>query len=261
MELGHREHCNSADRYAVGDFGNRGSGNLPHAMTESDPEVQTAIEVTSYDELVRTVKERRAQLVRMAQRMTRSREDAEDVVQESVLKAFNGLSRFRGEARMDTWVRAIVVNTARSWLRSQRGRMHVPLDPGYYEDQGLPQPNIPHPGKSPEESCDERELNKLLLIEIGSLRAVYGKPIQMCHLEEHSYVEAAQALHLNVATLKARLFRGRALLKRRFAGHARSRKSSPRSASPTGVSRELIVCAKLNAGIWKSKTSQAGDAQ
>jgi RNA polymerase sigma-70 factor (ECF subfamily) len=197
----------------------------------------------------------------MAQRMTRSREDAEDIVQESVLKAITNLSRFRGEARMETWVSAIVVNTARTWLRSQRSHIHIPLDNPYYEDRDLPQPFLSHPGKSPEECCDERELNRLLLAEIAGLRTIYGQPIQMCHLEEHSYVEAAHALNLNVAALKARLFRGRALLKRRVAGHARSPKASTRSDLPAGLSREKTVCTVGNAGIWKSRASQVGDAK
>jgi RNA polymerase sigma-70 factor (ECF subfamily) len=162
---------------------------------------------------------------------------------------------------MDTWLSAIVVNTARSWLRSQRSHIHVPLDPGYYEDHDLPQLNIPHPGKSPEECCDERELNRLLLREIEHLRTIYGRPIEMCLLQERSYVEAAQALHLNVTTLKARLFRGRALLKRRFAGHARPRKSSTRLASHNECSREAIFCTKGNPRVFKSQTSQVGDAE
>ena len=252
MELGHREHCDSTEEYAPGDFGICGLQNLPQAMTESDPEVQPAPKATSHDELVCIVKERRAQLVRVAQRMTRSREDAEDVVQESVLKAFNGLSRFRGEARMDTWVRAIVVNTARTWLRSQRGHVQVPLEPACFEGREQLQQNIPHPGKSPEEFCNDRELNGLLLAEIKRLRAIYGSPIQMCDLEENSYAETAHALHLKVATVKARLFRGRALLRRRFARHAWSHKPSTQSASSTGSSCEPVVCIERNVGVRES---------
>jgi RNA polymerase sigma-70 factor (ECF subfamily) len=169
------------------------------------------------------VAERRAQLVGLAQRITLSRQDAEDVVQESALLGLRNLSGYRGEARLDTWLHAIVLNTARSWRRSRGRHVHVPLELESSSEPESVRWNFPHPGKSPEESCSEQHMRALLLAEIASLEPMYRRPIQFCDLEERSYRDAAAALNLNLCTLKARLFRGRAVLRRKLRHLARTR--------------------------------------
>lgn len=187
----------------------RNAGIPPQPLAQED----------SFSDLVRTVEQRRTQLVRVAQRMTRCQEDAEDVVQDSVLKALANLSTFRGDSRLDTWLHAIVVNTARSRLRSQCGRVYIPIESDDESERDSARIELPHPGKDPEEFCSTYELQRLLLAEIASLDPIYGTLIRMCDLDQRSYRETAQALHLNIATVKARLFRGRALLRRKLRRH------------------------------------------
>ncbi|HTW50027.1 MAG TPA: RNA polymerase sigma factor [Acidobacteriaceae bacterium] len=172
----------------------------------------------------RTVDQRRAWFIRVAQRISLSRQDAEDIVQESVLRAFEHLSSFRGESRMETWLYTIVVNTARTWLRSRGSRVFIPLESDGPWDRDVPALDLPHPGKSPEESCSDRQLHRLLLAEIQSLDPMYRLPIRACDLEERSYCEAAAALSIKSSTLKARLFHGRAMLKRRLRHDDRGRR-------------------------------------
>ena len=172
----------------------------------------------------RTVVQRRAYFLRVAQRISLSHQDAEDIVQESVLRAFHNLPNFRGESRMDTWLHAIVVNTARNWLRNRGNRVFVPFESDGLGDNDGPYLDLPHPGKSPEEFCSERHLRRILLAEIQSLDPMYQRPIQACDLDECSYREAAATLNLSICTLKARLFRGRATLKRKMRRLDRARK-------------------------------------
>jgi RNA polymerase sigma-70 factor, ECF subfamily len=194
--------------------------------TASDPELHSTVEGDRYAALTRTLELRHGQLLRLALRVTRCHEDAEDVVQESVVKALTNLSRFRGESRLDTWLHAIVLNTARTWLRSRRGHVHVPLESAGYNDHDIAKLDFPHPGKSPEEHCCDHELHRLLLAEVGGLDPIYKRPIQMRDLDEHSYRETAEILQLNLSTVKARIFRGRALLKRRLFQRAPKRRRS-----------------------------------
>jgi len=163
----------------------------------------------------RTIVQRRAYFLRVAQRISLSQQDAEDIVQEAILRAYDSLPGFRGESRMDTWIHAIVVNTARNWLRSRGHRVFIPFEADGDPGTGL-SVDLPHPGKSPEELCSDRHLRRLLLDEIRSLAPMYRWPIQVCDLEERSYREAAATLNLSICTLKARLFRGRATLRRRL---------------------------------------------
>jgi len=212
------------------------------ATTASDLELHSTVEVDRYAALARTLELRHAQLVRLGLRMRLSPEDAEDVVQESAVKALTNLSRFRGESRMDTWLHAIVMNTARTWLRSRRAHVHVPLESPGHNDHDVAKLDFPHPGKNPEEHCGDHELHRLLLAEVGGLDPIYKTPIQIRYLDEHSYCETAEILQLNLSTVKARIFRGRALLKRRLLQPVARRRQSAETALRTRSKRKKEVC-------------------
>jgi RNA polymerase sigma-70 factor (ECF subfamily) len=191
----------------------------------SDPQLSLYLtpESDRYAVFTRAVVQRHAYFIRVAQRISLSRQDAEDIVQESVLRAFHCLSSFRGESRIDTWIHTIVVNTARTWLRRRGGRTFVSLESEGRSDRDGQRLDFPHPGKSPEESCSDHYLHRLLLAEIQSLDPMYRGPIEACDLEGRSYSEAAAALNIKLSTLKARLFHGRTTLRRKLRGIYRKR--------------------------------------
>ena len=218
----------------------------PRPLSSSFPLVEPELRAA----FVVALERRRPQLERLALRMMRCQEDAEDVVQESVLKALRFLPRFRGDSRIDTWLHAIVVNTARDWLRLRRQRAQISLETESEEWDNVLALDLPHPGESPEESCSRRELVRLLEQEIRRLDPVYRMPIRLCDLDGRSYREAAVMLKLTGPAMKARLFRARILLKNRLSrhsdlggfptpkarrGHSRTRKSRyPETALPEG---------------------------
>jgi len=72
--------------------------------------------------------QRRAQLLWLAQRITHDRDEAEDVVQEALLRAFKNLPQFRGESQIGTWLCVIVKNMGREWLRNQKGRQFLSME-------------------------------------------------------------------------------------------------------------------------------------
>jgi RNA polymerase sigma factor (sigma-70 family) len=156
----------------------------------------------------------RAQLLWLAQRITPLREEAEDIVQDALLKAFRSLAQFRGEAKMSTWLRAIVQNTARDWLRNQKGRVQLPLEQMNPADGTTMAFDFPHPAESPEERCERKELEWILRSELKKLNSVSRRAIQLCVLEEFSHRAAARTLNISVITVKSRVFSGKQRLKR-----------------------------------------------
>jgi RNA polymerase sigma-70 factor, ECF subfamily len=171
----------------------------------------------SDEKLVRftqTAEKHRAQLLWLAQRITPQREEAEDIVQEALLKAFRNLAQFRGDAQMSTWLRAIVQNTARDWLRNQKGRVHLPLEQTRPNEGSTILFDFPHPAESPEEGCERRELEQILRREIKKLNSVSRRALQLCILEEFSHRAAARALNISVITVKSRVYSGKQRLKR-----------------------------------------------
>lgn len=166
------------------------------------------------DLLALVSEQRRAQLLWDAQCVTRSSEDAEDIVQEALLRAWRSLQQFRGDAQISTWLRAIVRNTAREWLRNRGSRINIPIGPVRAEEDELPLLELTDSRPGPEEVCARREMERFLHAEIKTLTLISRQAIELCALEEQSLRDAAQAMNVNVVTIKSRLFRGRQLLHR-----------------------------------------------
>jgi RNA polymerase sigma-70 factor (ECF subfamily) len=168
---------------------------------------------------VEAAQQQRAQLLWLAQRVTPQREEAEDIVQEALLKAFRNLEQFRGEAQMSTWLRAIVQNTARDWLRNRKGRVYLSLEQTHPAEGGSLLFDFPHPAENPEERCAREEVEWLLRSEIDKMSSVSRRAIQLCVLEELSHHAAANALNINVITVKSRVYSGKQRLKRAVCTH------------------------------------------
>jgi len=166
------------------------------------------------DAFVETAQQHRAHLLWVAQRITPQREEAEDIVQEALLKAFRNLAHFRGDAQMSTWLRAIVQNTARDWLRSQKGRVLLPLEQDQQSEGNSMVFDPPHPAENPEERCERKELETILRTEIERLSPISRRALQLCVLEELPHRSAASTLNVSVITIKSRVFSGKQRLKR-----------------------------------------------
>src|SRR5579863_9842074 len=102
---------------------------------------------------LRIAEDRRGQLLWMAQKMTTNPEDAEEIVQEALLRAFKHLPKFRGESTMATWLCVIVQNVGRERIRNQKGLVYLPLESAPREDGNRLAYDFPDPGRNPEQHC------------------------------------------------------------------------------------------------------------
>ena len=155
-----------------------------------------------------------ARIFRTAYRITRHREDAEDVMQNALLKAFNKLLLFRGDSRFSTWLISITVNEALMRIRRHRA-IEVSIDesrePVIAEvaacDNRALWPN-------PEEYCSYRELHGVLTAALDRLKPQSRIVFQLRDIEGFSTQETAEALNLTVPIVKTRLHRVRKTLRR-----------------------------------------------
>jgi RNA polymerase sigma-70 factor, ECF subfamily len=208
------------------------------AVLEMEPELAPAEDKLSA--FVRTAEKHRAQLLWLAQRITPQREEAEDIVQEALLKAFRNLAQFRGDAQMSTWLRAIVQNTARDWLRNQRGRVHLPLEQVIPGEGATMLLDFPHPAESPEERCQRRELEWILRSEIRKMSSVSRRAVQLCVLEELSHRSAARTLNISLITVKSRVFSGKQQLKRAMCMRIGRRQAGSGADRPPSARSQLV---------------------
>jgi RNA polymerase sigma-70 factor (ECF subfamily) len=150
----------------------------------------------------------------LAQRMTRNREDAEDVAQQSFQKAFIHLQKFEGESLFSTWLTRIAINEALMLLRKRRGAREVPIAESTTEDKTTQPLDMPDLGPNPEDSCLQREQERILSAAVNELTPGTRKAIELRELGELSTGETAQVMGLSVGAVKARVFHGRRKLRK-----------------------------------------------
>lgn len=152
-------------------------------------------------------------LVDLAFRFVRDRSTAEDMAQDAFVHAFRRLRRWRREARFGTWLYAIALNRYRSHLRARPG----PGDP-------LPA-DLAGRGRPAEQQADllAEERREAVRRELASLPAIYREALALFYLQERDLTSAAAALGVPPGTLKARLHRGRELLRVKLERRLRER--------------------------------------
>ena len=159
---------------------------------------------------------KREQLTAVAAAIVQTREDAEDVVQTALVKAYDSLKYFRNESQIFTWVYRIVINEAKNkYFQSKRFQGNVALDNLLNVDLSL-STEIPSSSIASLPYCHlcRRELYKLLLRGVRSLPHNMRKAVYLRFFKDYSYEEIAARLHCSIGTVKSRLARGRSQLKK-----------------------------------------------
>ena len=149
----------------------------------------------------------------VALRMTRNREDAEDVAQQSFQKAFVHLNSFVGKSSFSTWLTRIAINEALMVLRKIRGWREVLIDDVNGNADTAASMEIPAATPDPEASYSRQERQRILSSAMKELTPGMRKTIELRELDELSTRETARAMSLSVSAVKARVFHGRKKLR------------------------------------------------
>jgi RNA polymerase sigma-70 factor (ECF subfamily) len=152
-------------------------------------------------------------LYRLARGILRNDGEAEDVVQETYVRAFTQLDRFRGGSSLATWLARIAMNEALGRLRRQRPAVEwTSLPPGTIEAQVI---QFPHPGTSedPEKSMAQREIQQVVEHAIDELPEAFRVVFISRVIEGMNVEETAEILGLKPETVKTRLHRARSMLR------------------------------------------------
>src|SRR3974390_3414857 len=165
-------------------------------------------------------------LRRLAQRLTRSAEDAEDICQESLLKAFTKLDQFDSTKTQPyefrAWLMRITTNCAIDFLRRKKASSFVPLDE-WHEGPTLFPETKARWGESPETSYHREEQLRMVREAIADLPAELRLVCLFRTLEEQSTKEVAARLGITALAVRLRLFRAHGQLRRALRRHAERR--------------------------------------
>lgn len=154
-------------------------------------------------------------LINLCYRFLGDYQEANDSAQETFIKVYRSLNRFRFESAFSTWLYRIAVNTCKNRLMSQdfrRSRKTVSIDDPIQTDEGEVQIEIKDESLSPEREVDAREKNELIQQAISSLPDDQKQVVILRDIEQLSYEEISQVTGLNIGTVKSKLSRARQAL-------------------------------------------------
>ena len=150
-------------------------------------------------------------------KIVQDRETADDLVQETFMKAFSSLATYRSEYRFSTWLYKIAANCSIDFLRKKRIKA-LSLDRPINGDSDQREYDVPDYSYHPERDLVRKEQRFSIKEAISSLPEKYREVIIYRHQDDKSYEEIAELMDIPVGTVKARIFRARELLKKKLKG-------------------------------------------
>jgi RNA polymerase sigma-70 factor, ECF subfamily len=175
---------------------------LVHASKNGD--------VAAFEQLVKRYDRK---LLRIAQSVTRNREDSQDAVQEAFLKAYQNLAEFREHSQFSTWLIRITVNQSLMKLRKQRTIREVSLDEDFQGDGDMLPIEVTDWAPNPEQTYWASELRHILTRTLEALRPPLRAVFVLRDIEGLSIDQTAVVLGLSQVAVKARLWRARLQLR------------------------------------------------
>lgn len=148
-------------------------------------------------------------------KIVHSSEEAEDLVQETFIKAFSSLKTYNPSYRFSTWLYKIAANASIDHIRKKRINAFS-LDRPVKTEDGEVEIEVADTSYNPERDLTDKQNQISIVDAIASLPEKYKQVIVMRHQQDQSYEEIARALRVPVGTVKARIFRARELLKRKL---------------------------------------------
>jgi RNA polymerase sigma-70 factor (ECF subfamily) len=174
-------------------------------------------EAVAFDRLVQ---ERSGDVYALLYRLTEDAEEARDLTQETFLRAFQHIQRFRGDADLKTWIYRIAINQARNrwrWWRRRRRDVTVSLDAEDAHHAETLGARLRDSGVAdPEQETLAHEREQVLLTALHSLSRSYREAVVLRDIEGLSYEEIAATLEISIGTVKSRIARGRDELRRKL---------------------------------------------
>jgi len=141
--------------------------------------------------------------------ITKNREDAEDALQDSFLRAFLSLRTFEGRSSFYSWLTRIGINSALMILRKRRNRAEVSVEPSIDAQEDASWLEIKDSALNPEQLCDQHQRCTQMLRAVQRLDPSLREALQLQMKRNSSLKEIARTLAITEAAVKARLYRAR----------------------------------------------------
>jgi RNA polymerase sigma-70 factor (ECF subfamily) len=175
-------------------------------------------DLNAFEELVRRYE---MKILRLAEHITGNAEDAQDVLQDTFLKAYSKLDQFQRNSRFYTWLVRIAVNESLMRLRKRRGDKTVSIDQDIETEEDVVPRQIADWHPNPEQQYATEQMRDILGRTIASLPLAYRSVFQLRDVEGLSTEETADLLHISIPAVKSRLLRARLQLREKLSNYFR----------------------------------------
>jgi RNA polymerase sigma-70 factor (ECF subfamily) len=188
----------------------------PAAITDSEPAAPPVEmdlvrraqrgDLAAYDELVKRYQER---IYATVYHMTSNHEDANDLAQDSFIKAFQALKSFKGGSSFYTWLYRIAVNKTINFLKQRKNRVHMSLNDLDFNTENNPDLVALISDKTPRREAGLNELSEKLNAALLKLSEPHRVVVVLHDVQGQSHEEIAEIMDCNIGTLRSRLFYAR----------------------------------------------------
>jgi RNA polymerase sigma-70 factor (ECF subfamily) len=192
-------------------------------------------DVAAFEQLVKRYDRK---LFRIAHSVTHNREDSQDAVQETFLKAYQHLGDFRGDSQFSTWLIRITLNQSLMKLRKLRRTREMSLDQDFETDEDVLPREVIDWAPNPEQLYSVSELRNILNKNIEELQPILRTVFVLQDLEGLSTEQTAEVLDLSQSAVKSRLWRARLQLRERL------NKYFSKQGESAGVESTFCKCPK-----------------
>jgi RNA polymerase sigma-70 factor (ECF subfamily) len=176
-------------------------------------------DLKAYDELVRRYQER---IYATIYHMTSNHEDANDLAQESFVKAFQALKSFKGGSSFYTWLYRIAVNKTINFLKQRKNRQHMSLNDLDFNAEHNPDLVALISDKTPRRDAGLSELQEKLNAALLKLSESHRLAVVLHDVQGLSHEEIAKIMHCNIGTVRSRLFYARQQLQALLADYVKA---------------------------------------
>ena len=191
----------------------------PHSTVQAPSDEGTLVaraqagDTQAFAELVKRYERK---IYRLAKNITQNDEDAEDVLQDAFLKAYEHLGGFQGQSKFYTWIVRIAVNEALMKLRKRKGDRFVSLDEPIDTGEEEVKREVAVWEGNPEQQYSQEELQRILNEAVQELKPDFRTVFTLRDIEELSTEETAETLGISIPAVKSRLLRARLALREKL---------------------------------------------
>ncbi len=167
-------------------------------------------DIEAFETLLKT---HRKKVYNIALRMTKNPEDAQELSQDALIRAFTAIKKFRGDSSFSTWLYRITMNVCTDFLRKKNKTIVISLEQGAVGNENDTSVQLPEDGPGPDIISEKSQLKELVRKAMDSLSAEHRQVLVLRDLMDLTYKDIARTLGINEGTIKSRINRARDALK------------------------------------------------